>query len=85
MGLTLSMQDFSVSVDPDRPGMLKKLKDGDASLYQMVSHVPGPGYRIAVCARMKKKPNVRWFMPNLPCFLFGDVKEYFDQDRVSLR
>ncbi len=70
-GLTLSLQDFSVSVDPDKPGKLLNVKDSDASLYQMISSIPESGYRVAVCARMKNKPKVHWTMPNLPDF-FSD-------------
>jgi 4'-phosphopantetheinyl transferase len=72
-GLTLSLQDFSVSVDPDKPGKLLNIKDSDASFYQMISSVPESGYRVAVCARMKNKPKVHWTIPNLPEFLSGNA------------
>jgi 4'-phosphopantetheinyl transferase len=77
-GLTMSLQDISVSVDPDKPGRLIKFKGGDASLYQMISHVPEPGCRLAVCVQMKNKQKVKWLMPKLTDFLSGYELRSFD-------
>jgi 4'-phosphopantetheinyl transferase len=71
-GLTVSLQDFSVSVDPDKPGKLLNVKDSDASLYQMITSVPESDYRVALCTRMKNKPEVHWIMPNWSDFVSGD-------------
>jgi 4'-phosphopantetheinyl transferase len=81
-GLTQSLQDFSVSIDPGKPGKLLNIKDNDASLYQMISSVPESGYRVAVCARMKNIPKVHWTMPNLTDFLSGNALSVFTPNQI---
>jgi len=68
-GLVRNLQDFSVSVDPGKPAKMLKIKDGDASLWNIVSDVRDPGWRIAVCVRSKKKQKVLWYKPELSFIL----------------
>ena len=65
-GLYLQLSDFSVSVDPKKVDSLLSINcaSEDASHWKMVSHVPEPGWRLAVCLHAEMTPIVRWYMPD---------------------
>ena len=65
-GLYLQLSDFSVSVDPKKVDSLLSIHcaSEDASHWKMVSHVPEPGWRLAVCLHAEMTPIVRWYMPD---------------------
>ncbi len=48
-GLTYPLMDFSVAADPHHPGRLLSMKSNDPSQWNMLSYVPEPGWRMAVC------------------------------------
>lgn len=70
-GLTLSLKDFSVSVDPDKPGGLISFRgvSEDTYLWKTASNVPEAGWRVAVCVNSEADINVNWYTPDLAEFL----------------
>jgi 4'-phosphopantetheinyl transferase len=53
MGLSLPLKDFSVSVDPDKPGRLMSIKGNldEHSEWKMACFKPEAAWRVAVCVR----------------------------------
>jgi 4'-phosphopantetheinyl transferase len=64
-GLSMPLQDFSVSVDPDLPGGLRSIR-GVAevvSAWKMYTEVPAAGWKVAVCVQVESEPDIHWCMP----------------------
>lgn len=62
-GLSLPLKDFSVSVNPDKPGRLLSFiinQSDEACHWQMTSAIPEKGWRAAVCLRAEAEPEIRW-------------------------
>ena len=70
-GLSHPLQDFSVSVDPNKPGGVLSIRDGagDVSGWKMYTHVPSAGWRVAVCVRSNLDSEVFWYKPKLADFV----------------
>jgi 4'-phosphopantetheinyl transferase len=70
-GLSLPLQDFSVSVDPDLPGRLLSIRDDaeEVSVWKMDTGAPVSGWRIAVCFQTESEQEIRWYMPDIANFL----------------
>jgi len=64
-GLSYSLKDFSVSVDPNKPGRLLSIKGGaeKTSIWKITNAIPEAGWRVAVCVRAGKDSEVTWYMP----------------------
>jgi 4'-phosphopantetheinyl transferase len=76
-GLTFPLKDFSVSVDPYKPGRLLSIKGGldDASLWKIASYVLEAGWRVAVCVRAEADPKFLWYKPDLTNFVSSLTSE----------
>jgi 4'-phosphopantetheinyl transferase len=61
VGLRQPLEDFSVSVDPGKPGGLISIKDspGEVSGWKMVSFKPGTDCWVAVCVRTEREIEVQ--------------------------
>ena len=70
-GLSLPLQDFSVSIDPNLPGGLLSSRDDveQVSAWRMYTHVPVVGWRVAVCVRAETGAEIFWYMPELTYFV----------------
>jgi len=70
-GLSLPLQDFSVSVDPNLPGGLLSIRTGaeDVSAWKIYTHMPVAGWRVAVCVRADAEVEIRWNMTELADFV----------------
>ena len=66
-GLSMPLQEFSVSNDPNKAGQLYSINCGsdDDSHWRMISHVPEAGWWAAVCVRAEKNLQILWFMQDL--------------------
>jgi 4'-phosphopantetheinyl transferase len=63
-GLSLPLKDFSVSIDPNKPGRLLSIKGGleETSHWKMASYNPEAGWRVALCVRAEAEPEILWTM-----------------------
>jgi 4'-phosphopantetheinyl transferase len=63
-GLSLPLQEFSVSVDPALPGGLLSIMAivEEVSGWKIYTHVPAAGWRAAVCVRSNTQVEVSWNM-----------------------
>ncbi len=75
-GLSRPLRDFSVSVDPDRPGRLLTIKESpvEASHWKMYTNNLEEGWRAAVCVRAEVEPEVRQFKAEVAGFL-GEISK----------
>ncbi len=64
-GLTYPLKDFSVSADPHHPGRLLSMNSSDPSQWNMLSSVPEPGWRMAVCVRSNNSLVVKQYKTTL--------------------
>ena len=74
-GLTASLKDFSVSVDPDKPGRLLSVRkpSPDTIQWKIACHVPEAGWRMAVCVHSQAEIHTNWYAPDLADFLSWDT------------
>lgn len=67
-GLSYPLADFSVSVDPNKPGKLlsfiKKNRE-QISDWQIMTIVPEAGWRAAICVRAMVEPEILWIQPKV--------------------
>jgi 4'-phosphopantetheinyl transferase len=70
-GLSWPLKDFSVSVEPNKPGRLLSIKGGSdgTSSWQMFCTKPEADWRVAVCIRAETEINVLGYKPKLSDFL----------------
>jgi 4'-phosphopantetheinyl transferase len=66
MGLKQALEDFSVSVDPGKPGKLLSIKGNRDRLsnWKMTCFKPEEGLHVAVCIRSKADLHVSMFVPD---------------------
>lgn len=66
-GLSMSLKDFSVAVDPRRPGRLLSFKGGTegTSHWKLACCNLQADWQAAVCVRAEAEPDIRWIMPKL--------------------
>ena len=72
MGLRKPLEDFSVCVDPDKPGKLisiKRVRDSLAD-WKMACFKPEEGLQVAVCIRTKSDLQVTVYLPEIRDFVF---------------
>jgi 4'-phosphopantetheinyl transferase len=69
-GLSLPLQDFSVSVNPKRPGGVLSIRNGteEVSDWKMYTYELATGWRAAVCAETELNMDVLWHKPELVDF-----------------
>jgi 4'-phosphopantetheinyl transferase len=70
-GLNLPLNDFSVSVDPAKPGSLLSIKGSQEQLSncKMICTIPTPGWRAAVCVQTKREIDLVLFKPDVGDFM----------------
>jgi len=64
-GLSMPLEDFSVSFDPNKPGGIVFIKNNleDVSGWKMFTNIPEEGWRAAVCAETDSDCSVSWEKP----------------------
>ena len=72
-GLAYPLKDFSVSVDPGQPARLLAIKNTpeECQRWEMANAIIGGAWRVAVCFKMKWRPQVVWHKPSLEDLLAG--------------
>jgi 4'-phosphopantetheinyl transferase len=70
-GLRQPLADFSVSVDPGKPGGLMSIKNSpnDPHLWKMTCLKPEDGVHVAVCVRAEKEIEILVTIPNMKDFI----------------
>ncbi len=70
-GLSWPLKDFSVSVDPSKPGRLLSINSGsdETSLWKMATYNHEADWRVAVCVWAEADTEVLWVMPELADFV----------------
>jgi 4'-phosphopantetheinyl transferase len=70
-GLSWRLKDFSVSIDPNKPGRLLSIKgtSDEISLWKITSTNPEAGCRVAVCVRAEADMEILWHMPEMADFV----------------
>ncbi len=74
-GMSLPLKDFSVSIDPNKPGRLLSIRGSSEETFhwKIDSHTPEAGWRMAVCVRAKAKPEILWTMAEVADFVSCDT------------
>jgi 4'-phosphopantetheinyl transferase len=80
-GLSLPLQDFSVSVDPNLAGELKSFNWSANEIlhWKMYTQVQAGGWRVAVCAGTETPCKVLWHAPELADFVSMEFKRLYSK------
>lgn len=74
-GMSLPLKDFSVSIDPNKPGRLLAIKGGseETSHWKMATNHLEAGCRVAMCVRAEAEPEILWTMKEEADFVSCDT------------
>ena len=72
-GLSLPLQDFSVSVDPNKPGGVLSIRDGeeDINCWKMHTISLDGEWWVAVCVGLEADAKLIWHRPELASFVLN--------------